>query len=182
MKKLILKGLNREIEKIFYSYIKVRSDTFTEYERNIEPFLMNFFSNINYFKAHPDYFGTYKIDNDPLDRSVCWSLIKGKGEDTVVLVHHNDVVDVEDFKNLRSSAFSPKELNIELMKIKNNLTDETKIDLENGKYIFGRGSADMKAGGAIQLVLINYYSKIKNFKGNILLISVPDEENLSDMW
>jgi len=179
MKKLILKGLNREIEKIFYSYIKVRSDTFTKYERNIEPFLMNFFSNINYFKAHPDYFGTYKIDNDPLDRSVCWSLIKGKGEDTVLLVHHNDVVDVEDFKNLKPFAYSPKELNAELMKIKNNLPDEAKIDLENGKYIFGRGSADMKAGGAIQLALIKYYSKIKNFKGNILLISVPDEENLS---
>lgn len=179
MEELSLSGIESEIKKIFYSYVKIKSDTFTEYERNIEPFLMNFFSRIDYFKNHPDYFGTYKIKNDPLNRSVCWSLIKGEGEDTVVLVHHNDVVDVEDFKTLKPFAYSPEELEKELYKIKDNLLDEARIDLESGEYIFGRGTADMKAGGAVQLALIKHYSKIKNIKGNILLISVPDEENLS---
>ena len=37
----------------------------------------------------------------------------------------------------------------------------------------------MKGGGAIQIALLDRYSKIKDFKGNILLLSVPDEENIS---
>ncbi|MCG8549731.1 MAG: M20/M25/M40 family metallo-hydrolase, partial [Desulfobacterales bacterium] len=67
----------------------------------------------------------------------------------------------------------------ELMKLKEDLSCEARKDLESGEYIFGRGTADMKAGGAIQLALIKRYSEIKNLKGNVLLISVPDEENLS---
>lgn len=179
MQDFILDGIDKDIEDIFYPYVKIRSDTFTDYERNIEPFLMNFFSKIDYFKLNPEHFGTYKIKNDTFNRSVCWGLIKGQGEDTVVLIHHNDTVDVEDFKTLKPYAYSPKELEIELIKIKENLLTQAREDLESGDYIFGRGTADMKGGGAIQLALMKRYSQLKNLKGNILLISVPDEENLS---
>ena len=179
MHDLALEGLDKDVEDIFYSYIKVRSDTFTELERNIEPFIMDFFNGIDYFKRNPEHFGTYKIKNDTFDRSVCWGLIKGEGPDTVVLIHHNDVVDVEDFKTLKPFAYSPKALEIELMKIKEDLLPEAREDLESGNYIFGRGTADMKGGGAIQLALMKKYSELKELKGNILLISVPDEENLS---
>lgn len=176
---LALNEIEKDIEKIFYSYIKVRSDTFTSYERNVEPFLMDFFSSIDYFKSNPEHFGTYKIENDTFGRSVCWGLVKGEGDETVVLIHHNDTVDVEDFKTLKSYAYSPNELEAELMKMKEDLLLETREDLESGDYLFGRGTADMKGGGAIQLALMKRYSEIKNLKGNILLISVPDEENLS---
>lgn len=179
MKNLILKGIEREIENLFYSYIKIRSDTFTDLEKDIEPFLMNYFNSIDYFKTHKDYFGTYRIPGDILNRSVCWCLVEGDGEDTIVLIHHNDVVDIEDFKTLKPFAYSPFELQGELNEIKLDLPPEAKRDLESGNYIFGRGTADMKAGGAIQLSLINRYSRIKNLKGNIVLLSVPDEENLS---
>lgn len=37
----------------------------------------------------------------------------------------------------------------------------------------------MKAGAAIQLALLKRYTKLKNLNGNILYLSVPDEENLS---
>lgn len=37
----------------------------------------------------------------------------------------------------------------------------------------------MKGGGSIQLSLLEEYSKLNDFNGNIVLISVPDEENLS---
>ena len=37
----------------------------------------------------------------------------------------------------------------------------------------------MKGGGAIQLALMKQYAKSENFNGNIVLIVVPDEENLS---
>lgn len=179
MKFEILKDIDKEIEKIFYPYVEIRSDTFSRYEKDAEQFLMSFFSNIEYFKSHSEYFGTHKIDNDPLDRSVCWALVKGEGEDTVVLMHHYDVVDIEDFKTLKPFAYSPRELEKELMKLKEDLMSEAKEDLESGEYIFGRGTADMKAGGSIQLALMKRYSELKGFRGNILLVSVPDEENLS---
>ncbi|MEG0772106.1 M20/M25/M40 family metallo-hydrolase [Clostridium sp.] len=179
MKNSVLDKIDKEIEAIFYPYIKVRSDTFTELERDIELFLMNFFGSIDYFKNNPDFFGTYKIKDDTLERSVCWGLVKGKGNDTVVLIHHNDVVSIEDFKTLKPYAYSPKELEIELMKLVEDLQPEARNDLESGDYIFGRGTADMKGGGSIQLALIKRYSQLENFCGNALLISVPDEENLS---
>ncbi|GAB6106590.1 hypothetical protein [Fusibacter bizertensis] len=37
----------------------------------------------------------------------------------------------------------------------------------------------MKSGAAIQLILSAYFSELENFEGNILLLSVPDEETLS---
>jgi arginine utilization protein RocB len=179
MKHLFLDGIDKDIEDIFYSYVKVKSDTYTELERDIEPFLMNYFSNIDYFKNNPDHFGTYKIKNDTFDRSVCWGLVKGKGYDTVVLLHHNDVVSVEDFNTLKPYAYSPKELEIELLKIKEHLHEDARKDLESGDFIFGRGTADMKGGASIQLALLKRYAELESFYGNILLISVPDEENLS---
>jgi arginine utilization protein RocB len=179
MHDLILKGIDKDIEDIFYSYIKVRSDTFSSFERNIEPFIMDTLNSTSYFRSNPEHFGTYKIKNDTFDRSVCWGLVKGEGNDTVVLIHHNDVVGVEDFKTLKPYAYSPKELELELIKIKDDLLSEAREDLESGDYIFGRGTADMKGGGAIQLALMKRYAGLKNLKGNVLLISVPDEENLS---
>ena len=62
---------------------------------------------------------------------------------------------------------------------KMQLPSLAKEDLFSDKWIFGRGVSDMKGGGSIQLSLIEEYSKDSNFKGNIVLISVPDEENLS---
>lgn len=179
MKDLFLKGIDRDIEDIFYPYIKVRSDTHSALERDIEPFLMNFFNGVDYFRTHPEHFGRFKIKDDIYDRSVCWGLVKGNGDDTVVLIHHNDVVDVEDFKTLKPYAYSPRELEQELFKLKEDLLAEAREDLESGDYIFGRGTADMKGGGAIQLALLKRYSELRDLKGNILLISVPDEENLS---
>lgn len=179
MQNSVLSGIDKDIEDIFYSYIKVRSESFTKLERDAEPFIMNFFNSIDYFKSNPKHFGTYKLENDTFDRSVCWGLIKGKGDDTVVLIHHYDVVNVNDFRTLKPYAHSPKELETELIKMKADLNKETREDLESGDFIFGRGTADMKGGGSIQLALIKRYSELENFIGNILIISVPDEENLS---
>ncbi len=179
MKDFVLNGIQKDIEEIFYPYVKVKSDTHTELERNIEPFLMNFFKNIDYFKHNPEHFGAYKVENDTFDRSVCWGLVKGKGGNTIILLHHFDVVCVEDYKTLKPYAYAPKELEAELMKIKEDLPLDVRMDLESGKFIFGRGTADMKGGGSIQLALIKRYSEIENLKGNILILAVPDEENLS---
>lgn len=175
----MLHKIDTDIENILYPYVKIESTTGTTLEREAETFLLNYFENINYFKKNPQYFGAYKISNDPLERAVCYAMVKGEGDDTVVFIHHYDVVDTEDFKILKPFAYCPEALALELLKIKNTLNEESKIDLESGQFLFGRGTTDMKGGGSIQLALLKKYSEMENLKGNVLLIAVPDEENLS---
>lgn len=175
----ILDGIDKDIKELMYRYVETQSFTYTEREKEAENFLMDYFSNIPYFKLHPENYGTYRIQGDPFGRAVCYGMVRGKGDDTVVFVHHNDVVDIEDFKLLKSYAFSPDKLAEELYKVRNSLPEEAKKDLEAGTFIFGRGTADMKGGGSIQLSLLKRYSKLKDFNGNVIVIAVPDEENLS---
>lgn len=172
-------GIKKEIEAVLMPYLAVNSETATAGERDGEAFLLDYLGNIAYFRKHPEYFGSFPVKDDFLDRAVCWGLVKGNGTDTVVLIHHHDVVGVEDFKNLKGFAFDPQALEQELLKLASTLQPEARDDLESGEYLFGRGTADMKAGGAIQLSLLKRYSETKNWNGNILMLSLPDEENLS---
>ena len=132
-----------------------------------------------YFKNTPDSYGLYKIENDALDRNVSYAFLKGRGPDTVVFIHHNDIAGIEDFKLLKKYAFSPDELKTQLTKIKDTLSRDAKKDLEDDTFLFGRGICDMKGGGSIQIALLKRYSQLENFKGNIVLLALPDEENLS---
>ena len=74
----------------------------------------------------------------------------GKGPKTVVLVHHYDVVDVEDYKTLKNLAFSPYELREALLAHVSLLPEDAQQDLQEDTFLFGRGVCDMKGGGAIQ--------------------------------
>ncbi|WP_313162772.1 M20/M25/M40 family metallo-hydrolase [Sedimentibacter sp.] len=175
----IIDGIENDIKEILFAYLKAESFTNTVKEKEAEKFFSDCFSEVPYFKNTPDSFGTYPIYNDAFDRAVSYAFLKGKGDDTVVFVHHNDVVSVEDFKLLKDFAFSPDELKEELLKIKDTLSENAQKDLTDDTFLFGRGVCDMKGGGSIQIALLKRYSKLKNFKGNIVLIAVPDEENLS---
>lgn len=175
----ILDDIEKEIEETLFSYINIESYSNTKNEKNVEQFFLNYFSSIPYFKNTPKSYGIYPIEEDALNRSVCYAVLRGSGEDTAVLVHHSDIVSIEDFKLLKDFAFSPEELKKELIKIKDTLSKDVQKDLDENTFLFGRGVCDMKGGGSIQMVLMKRYSEISNFKGNIVLISVPDEENLS---
>ncbi|WP_312699985.1 M20/M25/M40 family metallo-hydrolase, partial [Sedimentibacter sp.] len=59
------------------------------------------------------------------------------------------------------------------------MDDVAKKDLHSGKWLFGRGASDMKGGGAITYSMFEEYSENKEFDGNIIILGVPDEENLS---
>ena len=158
--------------------VRIQSDTGTRQEKDVENYLYEWLGQREYFKNHPDYFGQYPLDKDPLERSVVWGLVKGQGDHTVILMHHHDVVDAFDYGSLAKWAYDPPELQTALAGLE--LAPEARLDLESDKWIFGRGTGDMKAGAAIQCVLLDDYSKKPDFKGNILLLSVPDEENLSE--
>ncbi|WP_251614002.1 M20/M25/M40 family metallo-hydrolase [Senimuribacter intestinalis] len=171
--------LGEKIKEILYEYVKIESFTNTSGERLVEEFFTAHFGEIPYFKEHPDNWGLYPVENDPLGRHVCWAMVRGKGNKTVAMVHHYDIVDIEDYKLLKPLAFSPDELAAALADHKDMLPEDALVDLEAGSFVFCRGGCDMKAGGAIQYALLEEYSKLANFEGNVIVLGVPDEENLS---
>jgi arginine utilization protein RocB len=174
-----LDSIGKDIEEILFPFLKVNSETGTQGEKECEAFLMETLRKMPYFKRNPDNCGTFPVKDDARGRAVCWGLAKGGGTETVILLHHYDIVGVEDFKNLKNLAFSPELLRTELMKIAAELQPEAQEDLRSGEYLFGRGTADMKAGGSIQLALLRKYSDLEAWNGNLLLLALPDEENLS---
>ena len=175
----VLEGIGRDIKKTLYQYILARSYTYTPGEKQAEAFLRGFYDEIPYFQEHPELCGTYDIEGDPFDRKVFFGMVRGRGPKTVVLIHHNDVVGIEDFKLLKEYAFRPDELAPKLAEMKDSLPEDARRDLLSGDWIFGRGGCDMKGGGSIQLSLLKRYSEIPDFDGNVIVLAVPDEENMS---
>lgn len=165
------------IEQLFLRLVATRSDTNSLYERVVEEIILTWLKSREYFKQNPGLVGTRDIFNDKNERELVWALVKGKGNKTIVLVHHHDAVDIEDYGKIKNLAFRPDELREAMLTRK--FSDSVKKDLASGEWIFGRGTADMKAGAAIQLNLIDEFSQKEDFEGNLLLLSVPDEETLS---
>ena len=179
-----LSGITPEIKEILYGYVKAESFTGSPGEKSAERYFLNYFRARPYWQEHPEYVDSYPIPNDPFGRAAAYAMVRGGGEDTVVLIHHNDVVTVEDFKRLKPLAFSPDELKRELLRLRDTLSPEVRADLEGGAYLFGRGVCDMKGGGAIQMALLDRYGRLvredpEALPGTLIVLAVPDEENLS---
>lgn len=171
--------LSTRIQDLLYRYVAVESITNTAGERGVEDFFRSYIAEISYFAQHPDHWGLYPLEGDGLGRNVCWAMVRGRGEKAVVLVHHYDVVDIEDYKTLKPYAYTPDRLREELFRHKDMLPEDARKDLESGDFLFCRGGCDMKGGGSIQYALLEAYSRLPDFAGNVIVIGVPDEENLS---
>lgn len=167
------------IAELFTGYIRSFSKSGTADENLAAAFARDFFAGLPYFQAHPEYRGSYAIERDPFQRTVEWALVRGSGQKTVVLIHHFDVVEIDDYGALKPLAFNPAALEQALRASPAVLSPEAHADLLSGQYIFGRGTADMKGGGVIQMALLKEFSEQADFQGNVLLVAVPDEENLS---
>lgn len=171
--------LSDRIEKNLLEYLKAKTHTGTELERNNEVFFKEWFERVPYLREHPEYCGLHEIKNDQLNRKSPWALLRGEGKKTIVMIHHTDTVDVDDYGKYKDFAYEPYELE-SLYKLENvEMDDVARKDLYSGEWMFGRGVSDMKGGGSIALSLFEEYSEDKEFKGNILVLGVPDEENLS---
>ena len=173
----LLKDCEKRIKNTLEELISIQSDTGTPFEKDIEKYLHEWLQELDYFKTNTNNFGSYPLVSDSLERAVVWGLIKGSGRKTVILLNHHDVVDSCDYQALRKYAYHPVLLREMLKDVE--LAKDVEEDLISGEWIFARGAADMKAGIAIQLSLVEQFSKQQNFKGNILFVSVADEESLS---
>jgi len=140
-------------------------------------------TEMKYFKDNPLNAGVNPIKNDPLGRSYIYALMEGKPKNTktVLLLSHFDVVDAESYGTYKDLAFKPLEYTALIEKDKSiRLPEEAEEDLASGDYIFGRGTMDMKFGISLDVeILCQVENKLDDFPGNILLLSVPDEENNS---
>ncbi|MDP4550154.1 M20/M25/M40 family metallo-hydrolase [Alkalihalobacillus macyae] len=129
--------------------------------------------DLSYFKENPDQLALHPTSDG---RSFVTGLVKnGDSKKTVILISHFDVVDVEDFGQLKNLAFSPYDLTEEIYKNLDKMPEDVQEDLKAGEWLFGRGVMDMKAGLALQMSMLEKAS-MGAFDGNVLLLTVPDEE------
>ena len=119
----------KRIEQLVLDLVAIRSDTGTPLEKEVETYIFNWLAGLDYFKHHPQQHGRHLLAQDPLKRSVIWGLLKGKGAQTVILMHHHDVVDAFDYGQLMRKAYYPHELHTELLR--QSLSDEARLDLES---------------------------------------------------
>ena len=174
-----MKRTNREsIEAIFTQALAIPSFTNTETEQGIEDYLDQRIAQIPYFKEHPDHFGRYQVPQDHLHRSVNWALLDKGKKKTLILFHHHDTVDLEDYGHLSEIALDSDKVAAALKTL--DRRPDIQADLASGQWKFGRGSCDMKAALALQLgVLEAYAADPIGGQVNLLYLSVGDEESYS---
>ncbi len=159
----------KSIERL-YKMIRHKSMTLTIDEKQYEGFALNLLEEIPYFKENPQHKGLHMIESDPIGRSIVWGYVDKGHAKTLVLYGHHDVVDVSVYGSLSDLAFNPDALKVQL----SDLCQEARDD----DWLFGRGSADMKAGSAAQLTALEALAQEEGGL-NLLWLSLPDEENLS---
>ena len=173
-----IEQFQEQIATIFQEAMAIPSFTNTESELAIEDYLDQRLTSIPYFQENPHHFGRYPLPDDHLYRSVNWALVDKGKKKTVILFHHHDTVDLEDYGPLASIALDSEALVQALKGI--DLRSEMQEDLNSGQWQFGRGSCDMKAALALQLgVLESYASDPAGGQVNLLYLSVGDEESYS---
>ena len=159
-----------------------------------------------YFTEHPDHCGLWD-GGDRLGRPVIWALKKGRGSKTVLFSGHYDTVGTASYGAFEPLALTPDAL---MAAMRENPPDDEAIiqDLEDGRWLFGRGCADMKAGIALNIQMLHSYevgteasaetgaeasaeartearaeasAEAETGTGdvNVLMTAVSDEENLS---
>ncbi|WP_377888617.1 M20/M25/M40 family metallo-hydrolase [Alkalihalobacillus sp. R86527] len=129
--------------------------------------------DLTYFKKHPDQLALHPTSDG---RFFVTGLVKnGTSKKTVILISHFDVVDVEDYGQWKNLAFSPYDLTEEFYKNSDKLPLDVQTDLDHGEWLFGRGVMDMKSGLALQMSMLEK-AALSEFDGNVLFLTVPDEE------
>ncbi len=149
-------------------------------EQEMAEKIADMLKRIPYFQQRPEQVQTYPVPGGAYRRSYVCARMEGKikSPGTVILLSHFDVVGVEEYGVNRSLAFQPEKYTSYLREHPDiRLPEEAAADLESGDYLFGRGTMDMKFGIAAYLELLaDFGSKPESFQGNLLFLSVPDEE------
>lgn len=174
-------NLSNRIKEITLELVNQKSVVETEGEVAVSEKVFELMSQMDYYRKYPEKLYYLHVKNDPLGRKVVVAILNGEkapSNKTVVFIGHTDTVGLSDYGPLSEYATKPEEL-VEKLK-ERALTQEVIDDIESGKYLFGRGIFDMKAGDAVVMALMEEISKdITNFEGNVIFAAVCDEEGNS---
>ncbi len=153
--------------------VRIPSVTGSQAEIDLPAFLVKQLGTLPYFQQHPEHARANPTGDG---RYFVTALVKKEGvKETIILISHFDVVEVEDYGAWKEAAFDPKKLTSLFKANKANMHPDVQRDLENGDWLFGRGTMDMKCGLALHMAMVELASE-GEFDGNILLLTVPDEE------
>lgn len=163
----------KQLTELLISLVRYPSVTGSEDELALAEYIHYLLSERTYFKENPDHLNLHPLTDG---RQLVTGLVKkGTTKETIVLLSHFDVVGTEDYGSFKNLAFKPLELTSELKRRSKELPQQAQEDLQNGDWLFGRGIMDMKAGLSVHLSMVERAIE-GQFEGNILLLSVPDEE------
>ncbi|QSS98556.1 M20/M25/M40 family metallo-hydrolase [Pontibacillus sp. ALD_SL1] len=163
----------QQLVDLLCQLVEYPSITGSEAEIALAEHIHQRFMEKSYFKANPNH---VKLHPLPDGRELVTALVKQDGtQDTVILLSHFDVVGVDDFGSKKSLAFYPRGLTEEYERIQEELPEAIRQDIKSGEWLFGRGIMDMKAGLTLHMSMIERAME-GEFKGNLLLLTVPDEE------
>lgn len=154
--------------------VQIPSVTGSQAEIDLPKYIVEELGSLPYFQSHSDHV----LMNPTGDGRYFVTALVKKNEDvknTIILISHFDVVEVEDYGAWKHAAFDPKKLTSMFYSTKDNMPSEVQQDMESGNWLFGRGTMDMKCGLASHMVMVEQACEGK-FDGNIMLLAVPDEE------
>lgn len=97
----------------------------------------------------------------------------------VMMAGHYDTVGVSDYDRYGISGFDAEALGARFADA-DGLPEPVRLDARSGKYVFGRGSLDMKSGLVASLAALERVASMRErLAGDVFWIAAPDEENLS---
>ena len=165
-----------ETKKLLLELVKIESVTASaDGEKKAAEFIHEWLSKLDYFTEYPEKLS--RIDVKGKNYFAVSALVHAARptKRTVILTGHFDVVDALDCGAIKEWAYDPEEYTKRIADMKIN--DEAREDLESGRYLFGRGVADMKLGIAAEMMLLKQFSENTSlFDVNIMFLAVPDEE------
>lgn len=162
-----------QLVDLLCNLVNIPSVTGSAAEKELPGYVVEQLRTLPYYQANPDHVRANPTGDD---RHFVTALVKKEGvRDTIILVSHFDVVDVEDYGAWQKHSFDPKTLTPLFHQNQADMPAEVQQDMRTGNWMFGRGTMDMKCGLTLHMSMIER-AIAGEFDGNILLLTVPDEE------
>ncbi|WP_372663530.1 M20/M25/M40 family metallo-hydrolase [Cohnella sp.] len=163
-----------QLTDLLCDLISIPSISESEAEKRFSDDLTEMLGSLVYFQEHPEHLQQHPTGDG---RSVVTALVKsGKvSSDTVILLSHFDVVETDCYGEWQPYAFDVKKLTELFRANPAILPERVRLDAGSGEWLFGRGVMDMKCGLALHMSMIER-ACCGEFDGNVLFVTVPDEE------
>lgn len=165
-----------KIYDLLLKLVKIDSITASpDGEKRAAEFIYDWLTKLDYFKNNPGDLKKLEVKGKNYFAPAALIRAKKATKRTVILTGHFDVVDVNDCGPIKQWAFEPEEYTKRIAELE--ISAAARHDLDTGRYLFGRGVADMKLGLAIEMSIVEEFSvNTELFDVNILYMPVPDEE------